>query len=142
MVPLLTLALLAAASEHSLHEVATFAMGGLAEVIEFDEALEINDVEAISKITTEDFQIEPFLGRLLDENKALGITDLLEFRSRCTQEGRISSNHVAITVHYSCPNNMQGRMVFNFEDGRISRVSIGEIPIADVVAVFPADKKK
>ncbi len=138
------LLMMAAASkpEHSVREISEFAMQSLSLVAAFDEALAARDEAAMRKLATDKLQIEPLLGRLLDENKALSFRDLYEFQSRCIQTGRLSTNHVAITVHYDCSGKMQGRMVFNFEGGKISRVAVGELPIADEVRVYPKDRTK
>ncbi|MFO6447418.1 hypothetical protein ACLBKU_09775 [Erythrobacter sp. NE805] len=139
LIPLL--AAVAAQPEHSVREIGTFAIESLPLVIGFDEALQAHDEVAMRALAADDLQIEPLFGRLLDENKSLKFKDLYDFVSRCTQTGRMSANHVSVTVHYDCPKEMRGNMVFNFDDGKISRVAIGELPTADVVKIYPKDRK-
>lgn len=72
-------------------------------------------------VTTVDFQVAQFP----EGEERLSMQQLGSMVDECELSEKFQSNSVAVTVFYKCPNGSSPRLVFNFRDGKISRVLAG-----------------
>lgn len=105
-------------------DLSRFVLAHLPLTDDFEAVRKSLRSEVPSELVTDDFHMARFPGG----EDQVTVRQLNEALEGCVPNNRMNANYVSITVHYSCPVRQRSRLVYNFENGRISRVLVGDIP--------------
>lgn len=68
------------------------------------------------------------IARFPESEEKINIRQLNDALRGCSLSNRMNANNVSITVHYDCARGERARIVYNFSEGRLERVLVGDIP--------------
>ena len=110
--------------DDDLSDLGRFVIRHLPLIDQFELARHNTDSQVLDRVLADDHHFARFPGG----KKRINLKQLNDALRGCVPSDRMTANKVAITIHYDCPHNQRLRLVYNFNDQRIERVLVGDVP--------------